>query len=428
MGYSHRPMPVNAVSFWREPTRVQWTNTLAAWAGWVLDGFDFCIFLFAMKDIAREFGVTYVATAFSITLTLLVRLAGGLAAGWLADWRGRRLPLMISILWFAACDGAVAFAPTFGWVLALRSLFGFGMGAEWTSGAALAMESWPARTRGLVSGVLQGSWGIGYVLAAFAYAAIGPQHWRSLFLLAAAPAVLVVPIRLLVKEERPPRRAAGSPRPRERGGGPTLGTRIAWACLLYGASFAVYYALTGLWPTLLMTELGLPPTALRLPTLLFNLGMLGGSIAIGAAAGRFGVVRAQVVPLALLLLALPLYVGALPGWLWLGALLAGSLGAGISGVTPYLFAALFPVEVRARGFGIVYHVGALLSAQTPLLVASLSRPGGMPLSRALGGTAAAAALLTMALVVFRPRGVLPDEVLGRRPTAQLASATARRAS
>ncbi|HET6438903.1 MAG TPA: MFS transporter [Anaeromyxobacter sp.] len=405
-----------ALPWWGEPTRAQLTNYLAAWTGWVLDGFDFCIFLFAMKDMAATFGVTYVATALSITLTLVIRLLGGVAAGWLADRRGRRLPLMLSILWFAACDGAVAFAPTFGWVLVLRALFGFGMGAEWTSGAALAMESWPARSRGLASGILQGSWGVGYFLASVAYAAVVPEHgWRPLFVVAALPALLVVPIRLLVKEGRP----VSSREPAAPGGAnaPGLLARLVWACILYGASFAIYYALTGLWATLLQTEVGLSPAALRGPTLFFNLGMLTGAVAIGAAATRVGVVAAQVAPLLLLLPAIPLYVGALPGLLWLGALAAGFLGAGISGVTPYLFSGLFPAQVRARSFGIVYHVGALLSAQTPLLVASLHQGAGWPLSRALGGTAAAAVLLTVAILVLRPRGILPPELLGRRPLA-----------
>jgi len=406
--------PAPAAHFWREPTRAQWTNYFAALLGWVLDGFDFCVFLFAMKDIAREFGVTYVATALSVTLTLLVRLAGGLAAGWLADRRGRKLPLMISIAWFAACDGAVAFAPTFGWVLLLRTVFGFGMGAEWTAGAALAMESWPARTRGLASGLLQGGFGVGYFLASVAYAAVVPAHgWRPLFLLAALPALLVVPIRLWVKEAPRP-----APAPAAAGTAPSrpprLAARIAWACAVYGASFAIYYGLTGMWATMLQAERGLAPAALRLPTLLFNAGMLGGAIAVGAAAGRVGVVRAQVVPLLLLLPALPLYVGAAPGWLWAGALLAGALGAGISGVTPYFFAALFPGEVRARSFGVVYHVGALLAAHTPLLVAWLGRPGGMPLSRALAMAVAVAVLLTIGLLVVRPPGIVPPEALGRR--------------
>jgi SHS family lactate transporter-like MFS transporter len=189
--------------------------------------------------------------------------------------------------------------------------------------------------------------------------------------------------------------------------------RIVWASVLYGASFAVYNALTALWPTLLLKEVGLPATALRVPALLFNLGMLGGSIVIGAAASRFGVVRAQVVPLLLLLPVLPLFVGAAPHLLWAGAALAGVLGPGISGVTPYLFAALFPAEVRGRSFGIVYHAGALLAAPVPPLVAWLG--GRVPLSQALGWTAAVSAAVTVAMLVVRPHGILPDEVLGRPP-------------
>jgi len=409
---SPAPRPV---AWWREPSAAQWTNYLAAWAGWVLDGFDFCIYLFALTEIQEEFGVQATSTFLGITLTLAVRLAGGLAAGWVADRYGRRLPLMLSILWFAAFDAAVAFAPTFGWVLLLRTLFGFGMGAEWTAGSAIAMESWPARTRALASGVLQGSWGLGYVLAAAAYAAVVPVYgWRPLFLLAAVPALLVLPIRLFVKEPGRPRTGADGASAPAAPLRPYL-RRIVWACALYAVSFAVYYALAAPFPRLMRTELELAPSAVLVPSLLLNLGMLSGAVAIGAAAGRIGVVRAQVLPLLLLLPALPLFVGAAGtgAGLQAGAFLGGFLGAGISGVTPYLFAALFPAEVRARGFGIVYHVGALLSGGTPLLVAWLARWRGVPLSRAIAGTAAVAAVATIAMLVLRPRGVLPAEVLGQ---------------
>jgi SHS family lactate transporter-like MFS transporter len=419
--------------WWREPTRAQWTNYGAAWAGWVLDGFDFCIFLFAMRPIAKEFGVQLSSTALSVTLTLLVRLLGGLLAGWIADRHGRRLPLMLSILWFAACNGAVYFADSFTAILVLRTLFGFGMGAEWTAGSALAMESWPARSRGLASGVLQGSFGIGYVLAAVAYAAVGEENWRTLFLIAAAPALLVVPIRLFVKETRPP--SPHTPVPAPVPGAPHTGDpralfrrRVVWGSALYALSFAVYYALVGNWAAMLQRELGLPAAALPLPTLLFQMGMLVGAAAIGAAASRFGVVRAQVVPLLLLLPALPLYVGAagVGAGLWAGAALAGLLGAGISGVTPYLFAALFPAEVRARGFALVYHVGALFGGLTPFLVAWLAETAPMPLRWALSGAAALAALLVVGMLLVRPRRILPPDVLGRSPVVS-APATSRRA-
>ncbi|MBZ0233370.1 MAG: MFS transporter, partial [Deltaproteobacteria bacterium] len=184
------------VPWWREPTRAQWTTFSAAWAGWVLDGFDFTIYLLVAPEIAAEFGVSVTAVMGSLTLTLLVRLLGGFAAGALADRYGRKLPLMLSLLWFAVFDGLVALAPTFAWVLVLRTLFGFGMGAEWTAGSTLAMENWPARSRGIASGILQGSWAIGFLLAALASAVVVPAWgWRALFVIATVPALLALPIR-----------------------------------------------------------------------------------------------------------------------------------------------------------------------------------------------------------------------------------------
>ena len=139
--------------WWKETTRAQWASFFAAWSGWVLDAFDFTIFLLVMKYIAAEFDVGIAAVGGSITLTLLVRLAGGLVSGWIADRYGRKLPLMLSLVWFAAFDAAIYFAPTFTWVLILRTMFGFGMGAEWTAGTAMAMESFPPRGRKIASGL-----------------------------------------------------------------------------------------------------------------------------------------------------------------------------------------------------------------------------------------------------------------------------------
>src|SRR5688500_2032298 len=86
---------------WKEPTRQQWSAFSAAWVGWVLDAFDTTVFLLVMPHIAAEFGVGIAAVSGSMTLTLLVRLLGGYAAGWMADRWGRKLPLMLSLVWLA---------------------------------------------------------------------------------------------------------------------------------------------------------------------------------------------------------------------------------------------------------------------------------------------------------------------------------------
>ncbi len=128
-------------------TRAQWAAFAAAWTGWVLDAFDFMVYVLVMKQLSAEFGVGLAAVSGSITLTLLVRLAGGAFAGWMADRWGRKLPLALSLVWFVAFDAAIYFSHSFTAILIFRTLFGFGMGAQWTAGTALARESLPLSAR-----------------------------------------------------------------------------------------------------------------------------------------------------------------------------------------------------------------------------------------------------------------------------------------
>src|SRR6516164_5391571 len=157
------------VAWWKEPTKDQWLAWIAAWLGWTLDAFDFTIFLLIMAPIAKEFGVSVTAVAAVLTFTLWLRFVGAVGSGWLADRIGRKTPLMLSILWYSACNFIAGFSPTFSFLFVVRALLGIGMGAEWPAGASLAMESWPARSRGLMGAAMQGSWGIGFALSSTAY-------------------------------------------------------------------------------------------------------------------------------------------------------------------------------------------------------------------------------------------------------------------
>src|SRR3984957_11009855 len=396
---------MRTVSWWREPTRPQWCAFGAAWAGWVLDAFDFTIFMLVMPNIAREFGVASVATAGSITLTLFARLAGGFIAGAAADRWGRKLPLMISIVWFAACDGAVALAPSFTWILVLRTLFGLGMGAEWTSGTTLAMENWPARSRGIASGVLQGSWAVGYLLAATVSAFVLPHWgWRALFVCAALPAILVIPIRFGItesdewKQSVKARASRASQKARSVFDAALFG-KVAWASAAMGLGFGAYYAITALYPTLLRTELGADSGSVARLVAVFNVGMLAGSVTFGALAARRGVAIAIVLPATLSILALPLYVGMVPGGLGIGALHCGALGAGFCGVTPLLLTRMFEADVRARMVGIVYHGGAALAGLVPTATASLATFAHMRLGTAVVLVAGACELALAGVVL-----------------------------
>src|SRR5215469_5213710 len=191
----------HAVPWWREPTKDQWLAYVAAWLGLTLDAFDFTIFLLIMVPICKDFGVPLVEVLAAFTVTLWLRLIGATASGWLADRVGRKTPLMISILGYSLCNFIAGFSPTFLFLFVCRAALGIFMGAEWPAGAALAMESWPARSRGFMSGMLQGSWALGFLLSSLvyglAYNAIG---WRGLLMIGVLPALSVVYVRFFVKE------------------------------------------------------------------------------------------------------------------------------------------------------------------------------------------------------------------------------------
>src|SRR5256885_10769066 len=122
-----------------------------------------------MVPTAKEFDVPLTAVTAVFTITLWLRLVGATASGWLADRVGRKIPLMISILWFSLCNFIAGFAPSFAFLFFFRALLGIGMGAEWPAGPSLPMESRPVRSRGFMSGILQGSWGLGFLLSSAIY-------------------------------------------------------------------------------------------------------------------------------------------------------------------------------------------------------------------------------------------------------------------
>jgi SHS family lactate transporter-like MFS transporter len=265
------------------------------------------------------------------------------------------------------------------------------------------MESWPARSRGIASGVLQGSWAVGYLMAAAVSAVVLPLWgWRALFVCAALPALLVIPIRLGIVESR--EWAAGRTREKRRRARPALDPRslgkLAWATGAMGLGFGAYYGLTALYPTVLRTELGADARTVAWLVALFNVGMLAGSVACGVLAARRGVAVAIVLPALLSVVAIPLYVGAVPGLLAVGAFAGGALGAGFCGVVPMFLTGMFPAEVRARYVGIVYHAGAALAALVPTATAALATYAHTSLAASLavvaGGCEVALAVVVLA--------------------------------
>src|SRR5438046_347410 len=192
---------MEALRLFKSLSRTQRNTFIACFLGWTLDALDFFLLTFVFTPVAHDFGRTIPQVTFAITLTLMMRPLGAFIFGWLGDRFGRRIPLMIDIVFYSVVELLTAFAPNFGTFLLLRALFGIGMGGEWGLGASLAMESLPTPARGLFSGILQQGYAFGYLLAALVYWVVFPIFgWRGLFVAGALPALLVIYIRAHVPE------------------------------------------------------------------------------------------------------------------------------------------------------------------------------------------------------------------------------------
>src|SRR3954466_4195527 len=173
----------------------------AGFLGWTLDAFDFFVVIFLYDVLAAQFHVEKSALLWATTATLAFRPVGALIFGMLADRFGRRTPLIANVIYFSIIEVACGFAPNYKIFFVLRCLYGIGMGGEWGVGASLAMEAAPKRWRGLLSGILQSGYSIGYLLAAVAARYVLPNlGWRWMFWIGGVPALLALYIRSHVPE------------------------------------------------------------------------------------------------------------------------------------------------------------------------------------------------------------------------------------
>ncbi|HEV8029768.1 MAG TPA: MFS transporter [Stellaceae bacterium] len=372
----------NPIPWWKEPTKDQWLAWVAAWLGWMLDAFDFTIFLLIMVPIAKEFDVPLVDVTFVFTLTLWLRLVGATASGWLADRVGRKLPLMISILWYSICNFIAGFSPTFWFLFLFRALLGIGMGAEWPAGAALAMESWPARSRGFMSGVLQGSWGLGFLLSSAAYGLLFESiGWRGLLWMGVLPALVVLYIRKFVKEPEVWQQNRDKQRQQKQEFRLPLFEifrlrvlpNTLTACLWMGSGFVAYYTIFGLFATHLQKDLHFGPGDVALPLALSNTMLFVSNCIWGWVSDKIGRRWAMIIPAAIGILVTPFYLGFFTtsySVLVIAFIVQGFFAGAVYGQNPSYLNERFPTEVRATAAGFCYHQGAIWGGLVgPLLAA-----------------------------------------------------------
>jgi len=322
------------------------------------------------------------------TITLWMRLVGATASGWMGDRIGRKKPLMLAILGYSLCNFAAGLAPSFTFLFVARAILGLFMGAEWPAGSALAMETWPQRSRGFMGGVLQGSWGIGFLMSFAIYGLFyNSLGWRGMLIVGVLPAFAVLYVRFFVKEpevwvenrrlQRTQNREVKVPLFSifKRG---MLGNTLT-ACWWMASGFVTYYSVTVLFATHLQVDLHMSPGAIGEVGVAANLVTFLSSAGWGWLADKLGRRASMIIPALIAIPLAPMYLLSHDySLIWWGFVLQGAAGSGgmQSQMATYLNER-FPTEVRATASGFCYHQGAIWGGLVAPIVAYFATVWGL---------------------------------------------------
>jgi MFS transporter, SHS family, lactate transporter len=372
--------------------------------GWVLDAFDFFVVVFLFDTLAEHFHVSKASIVYTLTLTLAMRPLGALFFGALADRYGRKRPLIFCVLYFSLLTVLTGLAPNYLFFVICRALYGIGMGGYWGIGASYAMEMSPRRFRGVLSGMMQAGYPMGYLLASVAMQTLAPIFtWRSVFFVGAPVAVLVVALTMFAPESE----AWKQHRPASMG-------KIFSSLLQHKGSFfylllmmsvmlCLSHGTQDLYPDFLKSLPGIAAkTILGMKVLygipiLYNIGAILGALIFGQLSQKIGRRNSIMLALVISLLSIPAWAfGTTLGMLVVGSYLMQTGVQGAFGVIPAHLNELSPDAVRSLFPGFVYQLGVLFASPATAIEFVLRDHFGYPWALAMfEGT-----VIVMMIVIF----------------------------
>ncbi|KAI0449179.1 carboxylic acid transporter [Xylaria acuta] len=375
--------------------RHQWLMFSVGFLGWTWDAFDFFTVSLCVTEIATEFNTTNSAVSWGITITLMLRSVGALVFGSLADRYGRKWTMITNLFLFIIFELASGFAQSLPQFLGVRALYGIAMGGLYGPAAATALEDLPYDARGILSGLYQQGYAVGYLLAAVFYRALIPtttHGWRSLFWFGSGPPVLIIAFRWWLPETnasqvmRAERESAMAHKQGSKINAFTGATawlrdvrtslRENWFLFIYMVVLmtgfnSCSHGSQDLYPTFLKNQVELGPTEVTVISVVGQIGALVGGTTIGYVSTFFGRRLSMIICCIIGGAVLPAYI--LPRSLTLiaSAFFLQFFVGGVWGPIPIHLSELSPPALRTTAVGLTYQLGNLASSAAATIQATI---------------------------------------------------------
>lgn len=415
----------------RTPNKTLWTVVALCGLSVAFDGYDLVVFGTTVPSLLAEWQIGPAEAGRIGSYALIGMLIGALLIGTVTDWLGRRWTMIACVTWFSALTALCAFAPSPEIFGLLRFLSGIGLGGLMPTAAALVVEYAPRGKQNVTYTIMQSGYAVGGILAAsLAIPLIPAVGWQTMYLIGAAPVLLIVPLALRYLPEsleylvlrgetakaealaaklgvavpevaRPERRSWYSSIRELARPGFRAGTVLLWLASLC-ALLMVYGMNT--WLPQIMRQANFPLGSALSFLLVFNVGSIIGSIIGGRAADRVG--SKPVLVISFLLAAVSIVTLATRPNIAAIYILVAIAGYGTIGTQNLINAFVtryYPVTARSTGIGWALGVGRFGAILGPVVGGLVIASGaGFQWNFYLFASVAVVGLVAAALVPLSP--------------------------
>ena len=330
-------------------------STIASTFAWAGNIYDLLLLTYVYSYLERVYGLDFFGYTVLFALGLIGRVIGGAYFGNVADRIGRKPVLIIGTAGYSLFQLLLAFAPDVEVLYVSRLLEGIFMGAQWTAGTVLAYENAPYNMKGIVTGIVQAGYGIGYALPGVSYIFLGGDP-RLLLLTGSLPLILVPYMKFIAEERVSSHTAHFSIRIKDY-----LPVLIRATAGMIGM-FLAYFAVFGYYTVIADEYLHLNPDTLGILMTVANIGLAISFILFSRLADRFDKKKIIYIGVIGLLISLPLAVPFLyvPIIIPMIGVILYAFSTGFWPLMPLLLADAVPTDLRGFLSGFAYNIGGMV--------------------------------------------------------------------
>lgn len=342
-------------------------STIASTLAWAGNIYDLLIITYVYEELYKCFDASTIIGTLLFGLGLIFRVIGGYVFGKIADSRGRKLVLNIGTAGYSLSQALLALSPNVLILLTARSLQGLFMGAQWTAGTVIAYENAPTSMRGLINGIVQAGYGLGYALTGVTYILFS-SNWRLFLLTGAIPIFLVPYILMKVSDVTVFNKKATTKRNIKIS---EYASILIRSTIVIAGMFFSYYSIFAVYPEYL-EAVGVTKDIVGILMLTSNIFLAFSFIGFGRAADKISKRKLIMYGVIGEIIGLPFMLAILHSYSMITfGLMLYTIATGFWPLAPLLIVESVPLEVRGVLTGLTYNLGSIIGGIGSIVMGGL---------------------------------------------------------